>query len=128
MFSSVDTEADVDDLRPGTHDCGDCHITDSPTPGSAALKSCDRPQPNARGTETPPDFFIIGGISEIYVPVVFPHKLHAAMTDMTEGCSVCHHKNPKGPTLQCKECHGGPSNPVNLEQPSLKGAYHRQCL
>src|SRR5690606_36334872 len=56
------------------------------------------------------------------------HKLHAPMGEMGEGCTICHHRNPEGPILKCSECHGGPSNPVNLKQPGLKGAYHRQCL
>lgn len=75
-----------------------------------------------------PDVFLLDQLSEIYVPVVFPHKLHASMGEMGEGCGICHHRNPEGPILKCSACHGGSSNPVDLKQPGLKGAYHRQCL
>lgn len=70
----------------------------------------------------------MGELSNIYVPVVFPHKLHASMTDMGVGCATCHHANPPGRILKCSECHNSGGTIANLRQPSLKGAYHRQCL
>jgi hypothetical protein len=114
-------------------DCTVCHVAVHPADEeAAALKPCPRPvDPAVRApaeSEEVPDFLILDKLSELYVPVVFPHKLHAAMGEMAEGCSICHHRNPEGPILSCSECHGGPSNPVNLRQPGLKGAYHRQCL
>ena len=115
-------------LHEGTGACSDCHVSSAPTLKSAELKGCTRSGVSDTDVKEAPDVFIIGEISDIYVPVVFPHKLHAAMTEMSGGCDNCHHENPEPPILQCRECHGGPSNPVNLRQPSLKGAYHRQCL
>ena len=111
--------------------CSACHVEESPTKESADLIPCmrEKSENNHRDPDAEaPDFFVLDALSEIYVPVIFPHKLHAAMTDMAGGCAVCHHRNPPGDILGCAECHGGPSNPVNLSQPSLKGAYHRQCL
>lgn len=72
--------------------------------------------------------FLLNQLEDIYAPVMFPHKYHASMTQTGEGCSICHHHNEDEAFLPCRECHGGPSNPNNLEQPGLKGAYHRQCL
>jgi hypothetical protein len=111
-----------------TIDCAICHTEAEPTAGGAVLKPCPRPGGADDPAQETPDVFIIDELSDIYVPVVFPHKLHASMADMGVGCESCHHHNPEGRILNCKECHGDPSNPVNLSQPSLKGAYHRQCL
>ncbi|MCC6145715.1 MAG: hypothetical protein IT368_18055 [Candidatus Hydrogenedentes bacterium] len=112
-----------------TIDCSICHLDPLPTANNAKLKPCPRPGgPEEAAAQESPDVFIIGELSDIYVPVVFPHKLHASMTEMGVGCEACHHHNPEGRILNCKDCHGGPSNPVDLNQPSLKGAYHRQCL
>ena len=111
--------------------CQTCHVAAAPAPGSAELIACPRPQNHVsdeHNQSEAPDVFILDKLSDIYVPVVFPHKLHAGMTEMGQGCDVCHHRNPPGPILSCYECHGGPSNPQNLRQPGLKGAYHRQCL
>jgi hypothetical protein len=70
---------------------------------------------------------LIDQLSVQYVPVVFAHKLHAQMTEMTGGCALCHHYNPSRRILRCRECHSTSSG-KNLEKPGLKGAYHRQCL
>ncbi|MCA9411633.1 MAG: cytochrome c3 family protein [Candidatus Omnitrophica bacterium] len=112
-------------------DCASCHDCKTPSLEEPCLLPCPRPESatnSINGATQLPDFFILGELSEIYVPVIFPHKLHANMEMMGEGCNVCHHYNPPGPILKCKECHGIPSQPEHLGQPSLKGAYHRQCL
>jgi len=112
-------------------DCAACHVSATPTPENSDLNTCPRDAVDLTAehddTEAP-DVFLLDKLSDIYVPVVFPHKFHAQMTEMGQGCVVCHHRNPPGPILSCDECHGGPSNPQNLKQPGLKGAYHRQCL
>jgi len=66
-------------------------------------------------------------LSAQYVPVIFAHKLHAQMTEISGGCAVCHHFNPSHKILACRECHSTTS-PDDLTKPGLKGAYHRQCL
>ncbi|MEK7685812.1 MAG: cytochrome c3 family protein [Verrucomicrobiota bacterium] len=70
---------------------------------------------------------LIDQLSSQYVPVLFAHKLHAQMTEMSGGCALCHHYNPSHEILRCRECHDA-AGPQDLAKPSLKGAYHRQCL
>lgn len=120
------------DLR--NRPCVDCHACNAPTREAPCLRGCPRPHEvaptpiPATATADIPDFFVLDQLSDLYGPVFFPHKLHADMEGMAQGCAVCHHHNPPGKILGCKECHGGPSNPEHLGQPGLKGAYHRQCL
>lgn len=115
----------------GVPACITCHVSESPTEQDAALKACPRPNAGAapaHESSESPDFFILDKLSDIYVPVVFPHKLHASMTEMGIGCEQCHHNNPPGPILGCSACHEIKPEQANLKQPALKGAYHRQCL
>ena len=74
-----------------------------------------------------PEVVLMDQLSAQYVPVVFAHKLHAQMTQISGGCALCHHFNPSHRILPCRECHTA-AEPENLEKPGLKGAYHRQCL
>ena len=111
--------------------CVTCHVSENPTEEDAALKSCARPNTGAlAGHESSesPDVFILDKLCDIYVTVVFPHKLHASMTEMGIGCEQCHHNNPPGPILGCNACHEIKPEQAKLRQPALKGAYHRQCL
>lgn len=115
----------------GSHvSCGDCHTCSTPTAEAPCLRRCPRFSKTvvSHSPEEGPSVVILDQLSDIYVPVIFPHKLHAQMAGMAEGCVVCHHHSPAGHIPPCRECHGGPSNPQNLDQPSLKGAYHRQCM
>ena len=44
-------------------------------------------------------------------------------------CIICHHYSEKsGEIPSCDKCHKDKTDYVNLNMPSLKGAYHRQCL
>ncbi len=63
-------------------------------------------------------------LAEQYEPVSFSHSNHVSI----EGrCEVCHHHSSGiEKTPPCRECHGQPSGKLN--QPGLKGAYHRQCM
>jgi len=110
--------------------CGDCHTCSTPTAEVPCLRRCPRFSKTvvAHSPEEGPSVVILDQLSDQYVPVIFPHKLHAQMSGMEGGCVVCHHRSPAGYISPCRECHGGPSNPENLTQPSLKGAYHRQCM
>lgn len=113
-------------------DCGACHSSATPSKDDLFPKNCSRTEKTeaAKADSAPkaPDVFILDKLSDIYVPVVFPHKLHASMEAMADGCTVCHHHSPPGKTLACSSCHNGDTNPQDLRQPGLKGAYHRQCL
>ncbi len=75
-----------------------------------------------------PDVIYLDGLSEIYVPVVFSHKLHAQMSDMSGGCQICHHHSTDEEISACIECHPSSAKRADLSRPSLKAAYHRQCL
>lgn len=111
--------------------CLNCHSCARPTHDSPCLRACERSPEVAEipaDTTGVADVLYLDKLVGLYEPVTFPHKLHADMEAMGAGCAVCHHHNPPGRILSCGECHGGPSNPANLGQPGLKGAYHRQCL
>lgn len=113
-------------------DCSPCHS--SSTPGMDDLipgRRCVRPRSSDAippKADNPPDVTIMGQMSEIYVPVVFPHGLHASMESMADGCVVCHHHGEKGKIVSCRNCHSAATAADNLRQPGLKGAYHRQCM
>jgi hypothetical protein len=82
---------------------------------------------------------------DLYEPVPFSHREHAEMAEMWEGCTTCHHHTPEvfAPKRQgrldhpnqedaakvpaCKSCHSTEDS-SDLHMPSLKAAYHRQCL
>ena len=74
-----------------------------------------------------PEMVVIDSLADAYEPSVFTHKLHAEMASMAGGCESCHHFNPPGKVQECSSCHL-PEPMVDINRPSLKGAYHRQCL
>jgi hypothetical protein len=95
----------------------------------------------------PPEVVVLDELAAQYDPVPFDHKTHAAMAEMWDGCTTCHHRKPKPTTLPvahvpggakqqsdaaevpaCKSCHDVNPAGSDLHVPSLKGAYHRQCL
>ena len=102
--------------------CSECHTCSSPTRRNPCLVPCPRSTTNGG-----PDVVLMDQLSAQYVPVIFAHKLHAQMTEISGGCAVCHHFNPSHKMLACRECHSTTS-PDDLAKPGLKGAYHRQCL
>lgn len=118
--------------------CTACHLTETPSEDSHALRQCARPPAVPTGkehtvqghtAEDAPDIVVMDKLSDLYVPVVFSHKLHASMTDMdARGCTLCHHNGEDDKIAACEDCHSRTANPANLRQPALKGAYHRQCL
>lgn len=112
--------------------CSECHDCEKPTSEDNCLKTCPslhRPEANAaHKVNEAPDTFLIDEISELYQPVKFSHKLHADMAQMGLECETCHHYSPKGHIPPCSDCHGKDKEEENLRMPSLKGAYHRQCL
>ena len=134
MFSSVfcqeqDTHSP---LQLDSQYCFDCHQCSNPTIEDPCLKRCPYTHRTAglrrHSPEECPEMIIIDLLSDLYQPVVFAHLHHAEMCEMGEGCGICHHYSPPGEMPPCNQCHGGSSNPINMRQPGLKGAYHRQCL
>ncbi|PID81655.1 hypothetical protein CSA17_06610 [bacterium DOLJORAL78_65_58] len=113
-------------------ECADCHDCPRPTQEDPCLAPCPRHAHNFHGNRRPdegPDVVIIDQLAKHYEPVVFAHGLHAGMSEMTGGCANCHHyAKESGEIPPCLECHDADRNKVDLRQPALKGAYHRQCL
>ncbi|HOD66029.1 MAG TPA: cytochrome c3 family protein [candidate division Zixibacteria bacterium] len=113
-------------------DCTQCHDCAEPRPGSSCLKPC----PSHTMTHMTakhqlseaPETLLLDRLAAQYRPVTFNHKRHASMAEMGNDCATCHHFSPPGRIPPCAECHGEESTAANLRQPSLKGAYHRQCL
>ncbi len=92
-----------------------------------------------------PDQVLLNQLENEYEPVPFAHAAHAKMAQMWNGCTTCHHRQPQSEpgsdididkhqqenaakTPQCRTCHPADSQDIDIEQPSLQGAYHRQCL
>ena len=97
-----------------------------------------------------PDTVILRELAALYQPVPFDHKTHAQMAEMWDGCTTCHHRSPstQPPSAPaavlaldhhdqhqaskipaCKSCHEvSAAESVDFRMPTLKGAYHRQCL
>ena len=81
--------------------------------------------PTTKPAEVAPHVVMLDDLVDLYEPVPFDHKTHAMKGD--DGCKTCHHNSPKeGEHPACKTCHAPTRN--DIRQPSLKGAYHRQCL
>lgn len=113
--------------------CGACHLCDKPTAENPCLRKCMRPgdseaEKKFAATQNAPDVIVIDKMSELYMPVSFPHRLHASMEAMSVGCTFCHHHETGDKPQACGACHGDFTKPGNLWQPSLRGAYHRQCM
>ncbi len=125
-FAQNVNHAEMDDQE----NCQKCHYCNQPTKKDPCLRSCPRTKvvTSQQMKEETPHVLVLDLLSDMYVPVVFSHKLHAEMADMAGGCGLCHHYNPEGAILSCQQCHSNSPKRTNLSQPSLKGAYHRQCL
>lgn len=79
--------------------------------------------------ESGPALTIIGDLAELYSPVIFDHALHEQMSAITGDCANCHHETSLGePIRGCADCHLVERAADDLTIPSLKGAFHRQCL
>lgn len=79
--------------------------------------------------EPGPDVAVIDDLVDHYGPVVFDHRLHEQMSEITGDCSNCHHESPTNESITgCAQCHPLKRDQTNLRVPSLKGAFHRQCL
>jgi len=111
-------------------DCKTCHKCDVPTKDDPCLIACPRvkmlktyPSP-----ESSPSVLIIKKLEDRYNPVVFSHRIHAQMSELSGGCETCHHYNTLGPILSCNECHSIKRLRDDVRNPDLKGAYHQQCI
>lgn len=91
-----------------------------------------------------PEKVVIGSLAKEYKPSEMPHRqivlkmlddmkndplanfFHASETTV---CQACHHNSPTSATPpSCKSCHGKASFQSQPGRPSLKAAYHGQCM
>ena len=72
------------------------------------------------------DTMKLGHISKDFAEVVFHHKIHVEVTDSCEACH--HHHGEVEATPPCRECHRTAETDDRGGVPSLKDAYHEQCL
>jgi hypothetical protein len=113
--------------------CSTCHSCEIPTKENPCLISCPRDRmitmehspEEGPGTITMNEMF---EVSDLYSPVVFTHRLHSEMSGMSGGCSMCHHYNPPGRVVPCKDCHETSRKRSDISKPDLKGAYHQLCI
>lgn len=114
-----------------------------------------RPSTSSTATNSAygPDVVVLDELVDSYEAVPFEHRVHAEMAEMWDGCETCHHHTPavtppgekpaprpaEHPAARhstdeavaipaCKSCHSVSPSTAEIEMPSLKGAYHRQCL
>jgi hypothetical protein len=110
--------------------CKSCHACEYPTKEDPCLINC--PRENMISTyhspKEGPDVVVISEMSENYSGVVFSHKMHAEMSEISTGCTGCHHFNTTGPVLNCRKCHESTRERENVSIPDLKAAFHRQCM
>ena len=78
-----------------------------------------------KGNAVIPETVTINVLFQKYIPVLFPHQSHA---EMSGDCVTCHHHSPEGETLACKSCHSIKLGIKKDDVPSLKAAYHLQCI
>ncbi|NOG54500.1 MAG: cytochrome c3 family protein [Planctomycetes bacterium] len=93
--------------------------------GTAGLLDDGNDQPQQ------PETVALSTLSRFFSTVQFDHEIHADMSLMSGGCGNCHHDPSAEDGVRiaaCRECHVSDSRNATLEQPSLKGAFHRQCL
>jgi len=131
--------------------CAGCHHMLGQPPGSGSCKVCHGGAPASQPSPAPlpaasdafPENIEIKGLAHKYEPSEFPHrkivarlyndirgsKLAAAFHGRIETlCAGCHHHTPVGARpSSCKSCHGKEGHPTK-DRPSLKVAYHRQCI
>ncbi|MBI5866454.1 MAG: hypothetical protein HZB38_18440 [Planctomycetes bacterium] len=100
---------------------------------TAPVTRAPRPPFDAQDSRQPgPDTILLEMLngeqagSDWFGPVLFNHGEHAKMA---AACTVCHHytENTQVPA-KCRDCHEPQLPQDDIRKPTLKGAYHRQCM
>lgn len=93
------------------------------------------PEPAVAATAQLPGVVMLDRVPGCYGAVRFDHAGHVKMTAISSDCRTCHHELPEradavGPVAPraCRDCHDASSEITKQDRPSLRGAYHRQCL
>ncbi len=117
-------------LQNGQVSCKTCHTCDVPTKQNPCLVECPRFDMITvqQSPEKGPDVVTLDEIQKDYLPVIFSHRVHSQMSEMSGGCATCHHYNTSGPIQPCKNCHEANRKREDISKPDLKGAYHRLCM
>ncbi len=113
--------------------CSLCHACDTPTKSNPCLIACPREKMMTVYISPAKSPAIIKmdklkSVQDLYEPVIFSHRIHAEMSEMSGGCEMCHHYNPPGDVVGCDNCHESNRQRTDITKPDLKGAYHRQCI
>ncbi len=118
------------DFTNQTLTCKSCHETEYPTKNDPGLRKCPRFDMISKFPtfNKGPEVVDIKEMSDKYTDVVFSHKIHSQMSEMSIGCTDCHHYNTTGPVLNCRECHEQNRSREDVSVPDLKAAFHRQCM
>ncbi len=114
-------------------DCRTCHSCDKPTKKDPCLRECPRAALITihHSPEEGPGRIVMDeftGRSDMYNPVIFSHRVHAEMSELSGGCALCHHNNPPGHILACRDCHEMDRSRTDISKPDLMASYHRQCI
>jgi len=110
--------------------CKSCHVSEYPTKRDPGLRNCPQKYliSDFPSSMEGPDIVVIDEMSDNYTGVVFSHRIHSQMSEMSIGCGDCHHYNTTGLVLNCRECHEKSRTREDVSVPDLNAAYHRQCL
>jgi hypothetical protein len=111
--------------------CQLCHSCPTPTKTNPCLIACPRSKDSQgiHATDEAPDVLLMNKMTKQYGPVIFSHRAHAKMSEMSGGCFGCHHYNDTAMRiLKCDDCHSVERKRENVNVPDLKGAYHRLCM
>ena len=135
-YTRIQENSDNNKVLPSDHinksiNCKTCHACEYPTKEDPCLINCPRENmvvASNHSSKEGPDVVIINEMSELYSGVVFSHKIHAEMSEISTGCTGCHHYNTTGPVLNCNKCHESTRERENVSVPDLKAAFHRQCM
>ncbi|MCW8809525.1 MAG: hypothetical protein OQJ93_00810 [Ignavibacteriaceae bacterium] len=114
-------------------DCSLCHACETPTKSNPCLIKC--PREKMMTVHIPPEkspriikMNKLKAKEDLYEAVIFSHRAHAEMSEISGGCEMCHHYNPPGNIVACDYCHNINRQRTDISKPDLKGAYHRQCI
>lgn len=110
--------------------CRPCHTVDRPTREAPSLAACARVVGKAsHPVKSGPETITLAGATNLFGPVVFSHRAHAAMAQMGGHCGECHHESVEGkPIRPCGTCHSTSRLRTDLDRPDRAAAIHRQCL
>jgi hypothetical protein len=113
--------------------CGLCHTCEFPTGDDQCLSKsfCLRHRGTGFENNDLPHqkVMVLDDLENVYDPVYFSHEKHAQMSEMGDGCESCHHFAPAtSGHPACRNCHSTSISGSGQIEPTLKAAYHQQCL